>query len=341
MTIAVFILASATAYCGNVFYWRVDHVADRANIRGAEASYFNWADFGDSANWSLDPTTYSNPDGLVPGSKDLLYTLGWMRSSAGASWTMGYFDLGGESWTVAGFSTNGCPASSFLYKKNIMALTNGTLTVTNPAYIEKVSHSYVVDSGATLIYPSGVKVAVSHANPYEDWKILSGGRIEAKCGMSLTYLMCIIESGGTFLWDPDSFDMTASIVNGMGSSVTNNGALLAPNGIVWNGSNRSGDANKVKEFEVAQMAGEMHMGGNFTKTTQEYYRGASMRFVLGGGTLYAESDVAFTNSISIWGDEVSASMPAAELRQLQRLSWRSLSRAQEHGGDALLAPDDS
>ena len=83
MTIAVTILASATAYCGDVFYWRVDHVTDRTNIRGAGASYFDWADFGDSSNWSLDPETYSNPNGRVPGSDDLLYTLGWMRSSAG------------------------------------------------------------------------------------------------------------------------------------------------------------------------------------------------------------------------------------------------------------------
>ena len=303
------ILVSAAMHAGNVFYWRVDHLkADPTQYQGAEASFFDWASFGDSSNWSLDPATYSNPDGLVPGSDDLLYTLGWMRSSAGSSWTMGYFDLGGRSWTVAGFSTNGYPSASFLYRKNIMALTNGTLTVTNPAYIEKVARSYVIYSGATLIYPSGVKVVVSHASPYEDWKILSGGRIEAKCGMSLTYLMCIIESGGTFLWDPDSFDMTASIVVGKGSSITNSGTLLAPHGILWNGTTRS-DANKKKEFEVAQMAGEMHMGGNFTKTTEEYHVGGSMRFVLGGGTLYAESDVAFTNSISVWGDEVSASMP--------------------------------
>ena len=312
MTIAATILASATAYCGNVFYWRVDKIDNRTQYYGgARPEFFDWAEFGDSSNWSLDPETYSNPDGRVPGSDDLLYTLGWMRSSAGSSWTMGYFDLGGGPWTVAGFSTNGCPSASFLYRKNIMALTNGTLTVTNPAYIEKVSHSYVIYSDATLIYPSGENVVVSHASPYEDWKILSGGRIEAKCGISLTYLMCIIESGGTFLWDPDSFDMTAVVVAGMGSSITNRGTLLAPHGILWNGSNRSGSASKVKEFEVAQMAGEMHMGGNFTKTTQEYYKGASMRFVLGGGTLYAESDVAFTNSISLWGDEVSASMPAA------------------------------
>ena len=34
-----------------------------------------------------------------------------------------------------------------------------------------------------------------------------------------------------------------------------------------------------------------------------------MRFLLGGGKLVAEKDVAFKNSVSKWGDEVSASMP--------------------------------
>ena len=308
MTIAVIILASATAYCGNVFYWRVDKIDNRTTYYGgARPEFFDWSDFGDSLNWSLDPATYSNPDGLVPGSDDLLYTLGWMRSSAGSSWTMGYFDLGGESWTISGFSTNACPDSTFRNRKNIMALTNGTLIVTNPAYIPASTRNLQIYKDAKVRYPSGVRVTVGERNLYEDWNICNGGRMEVMCGLSILQLHCNIEQGGTMVFAPDSLDVNQAWY--APSSVTNKGAFVATNGIIWNGQDRSGPTKK--EFEVAQMAGEMRMGGNFTKTTQEYNVGGSMRFVLGGGTLYAESDVAFTNSISVWGDEVSASMPAA------------------------------
>jgi hypothetical protein len=163
------ILSAFAANAGNVFYWRSQHVNESDNIRGATSEFFDWASFDDPANWSLSRSECVNPQNLVPGAQDSLYMLGYMRSTAGSSWTMGYFDLNGKSWTVAGYSTNGCPTGTFLYKKNIMGLTNGTLTVSNPNYIQKVSHSYRIHSDATLIYPAGVKVTVSTANPYEDW----------------------------------------------------------------------------------------------------------------------------------------------------------------------------
>ncbi|MBP3406641.1 MAG: hypothetical protein J6N18_11100 [Kiritimatiellae bacterium] len=312
LTVLLTALSLCVAQAGNVFYWRTQHIDNHSAINGASEEFFAWADFGDPANWSLNLSSYNNPDGLVPGEDDSLYMLGYMQSSSGSSWTMGYFDLGGKNWTVAGFATNGCPNNStFYYKKNIMGLTNGTLTVINPDYVKTFAHSYRIYSGATFIYPSGADVTISTPSPYEDWQIKTGGRAEVKCGVSLTYLMCKVDGGATLLWDPDHFDMTASIVNGQGSSITNNGTLLAPNGFLWNGGNRSGNNEKLKEFEVAQMAGELRIGGDFTKTTEEYYKGASMRFVLGGGTLKAESNVAFKNSVSKWGDEVSASMPAS------------------------------
>ena len=303
------ILSSFVANAGNVFYWRSQHVNEPDKIGGATPEFFDWASFGDSANWSLSRSERVNPQNLVPGAQDSLYMLGYMRSSAGSSWTMGYFDLGGKSWTVAGYSTNGCPTSTFLYKKNIMGLTNGTLTVSNPNYIQTVSHSYRIYSGATLKYPAGVKITVSTANPYEDWIVKTGGRIEIGCGLSLIYLMCDIESGGSFLWNPESFDLSAAVVPGMGSSITNRGTFYAPNGICWNGSDKSGSTAKIKTFEFVQMDGTVTLGGNFTKTTEESYIGGVMRFVLGGGKLVAERNVAFKNSVSKWGDEVSAVMP--------------------------------
>ena len=313
MKILIMALASVFSFfaanAGNVFYWRSQHVKDHTAIGGALPEFFEWASFDDPANWSLSRSEYANQQNLIPGAQDSLYMLGYMQSSAGSSWTMGYFDLNGKSWTVAGYSTNGCPTGTFLYKKNIMGLTNGTLTVSNPNYIQKVSHSYRIYSGATLVYPPGVKITVSTANPYEDWIVKNGGRVEVGCGLSLIYLMCDIEPGGSFLWNPESFDLSAAIVDGMGSSITNRGEFYAPNGILWNGSDKSGSTAKVKTFEFVQKDGTVTLGGDFTKTTEESYIGGVMRFVLGGGKLVAEKNVAFKNSVSKWGDEVAASMP--------------------------------
>ena len=335
MTIAAAIFATAAAYAGNVFYWRVDRINNRTQYYGgASSEFFDWADFGDSSNWSLDPATYSNPSGLVPGANDLLYTLGWMRSSAGSSWTMGYFNLGGKSWTVAGFSTNSCPTSTFLNRKNIMALTNGTLIVTSPGNMLASTRNLQIYNNAVVRYPSGALVTVGVRNLYEDWNIGNGGRMEVMCGLDILQLHCSVEQGGTMVFTPESLDINQSYY--APSSVTNKGSFVATNGIIWNGTDRSGGTKKM--FEVAQMAGEMRMGGNFTKTTQEYNIGSSMRFVLGGGTLYAESDVAFTNSISKWGDEVSASMPAGASATVDVASGSTLDmRIFTYGEGASLA----
>ena len=133
LTVLLTALSLCVAQAGNVFYWRTQHINNNVEIQGASPEFFEWADFGDPANWSLNQSSYNNPDGLVPGENDSLYMLGYMRSGAGTSWTMGYFDLAGKSWTVAGFATNGCPNNStFHYKKNIMSWQNGLSVLPSP-----------------------------------------------------------------------------------------------------------------------------------------------------------------------------------------------------------------
>ena len=306
------ILSSFVANAGNVFYWRSQHVNEPSSAQGASAEFYDWASFGYFSNWSLERTSYNNKDFLVPSETDMIYSAGWRRTSAGASWTMGCFDLDGRSYTVGGFSLGTFPIAeqknTFLYKSFVFGLTNGVLTIKNPNQLNYVSRNCQIWSGATLIYPSGVKVNVSYSNQNEFWTVKSGGRMNVFSGLSLVQLICTVEPGGTMYWDPDSLDVSQLFTSGKINTITNNGTFIAPNGIVWNGNDKSG-SGKVKTLEVVQNAGTMTLGGVFTKTTVEYNIGAVMRFVLGGGKLVAERNVAFKNSVSKWGDEVSASMP--------------------------------
>ena len=316
LTVLLAALSLCVVQAGNVFYWRTQHIKDSSMAEGAKPEFYEWAHFGDALNWSLERTSYSDSNSLVPGAGDMLYSAGWRKTSAGASWTMGYFDLGGKSWTVAGFSHGTFPVDNvderraFLYKTYVFALTNGTLTISNPNQLAYVARNCQIFSGATLVYPAGdAVVKVSYPNQNEFWTVKSGGKMDVRSKLSLVQLKCTVEKGGMFHWEPSLMDVSSSIANSV-NTITNKGIFYAPRGFLWNGNDYS-ESKFTKILEVAQMSGELRMGGDFTKTTEEYKRGASMRFVLGGGTLKAESNVAFKNSVSKWGDEVSASMPAS------------------------------
>lgn len=64
------IASLSIAHAGNVFYWRTQYIDNHTEIGGASQDFFAWADFGDPANWSLSPSSYVNPEGLVPGKDD-------------------------------------------------------------------------------------------------------------------------------------------------------------------------------------------------------------------------------------------------------------------------------
>ena len=311
LAVLLTVLSLCVAQAGNVFYWRTQYVTDSASAKGASAEFYDWSSFGDSGNWSLDRTSYKNDGALVPGEDDMVYSAGWQSDSG--SWTLGRFNLDGNTFTIGGFSLGTFPVDTaaerqkFLYKPLVFALTNGTLIIKNPNKLNYVSRKCEIFSGATLVYSSGVKVSVSHANQDEFWTVKAGGRMDVMSGLNLIQLKCAVEPEGMMNWNPDSLDVSQSTQEGKINTITNRGTFVAPKGIVWDGSDKFGAKTKI--IEVAQMSGELRMGGNFTKTIEERDKAGQMRFLLGGGKLVAEKDVAFKNSVSKWGDEVSASMP--------------------------------
>ena len=119
----VSVLAAFAALCGfgETFYWQQD---------GMLAGTANYGNYNDSANWSLSRTSYSNPEGEIPGSGDYLY--GWpptVPSGSAYGKVLGYFDLGGNSRSLAGLSAGDMTSSdgyrNCSYEIGVM---NGTLS---------------------------------------------------------------------------------------------------------------------------------------------------------------------------------------------------------------------
>lgn len=307
LLLAVLVVVQSALAFAEVFYWRAQDAATAPyNAPGATGNFYKWYDFGDPANWSRVPSAWDNPDGKVPGSEDLVYAIGYPRTSAGTSWTMGNFDLGGGEYQIAGFSKGDYAGNP--WKEFVCGITNGTLSIAESTWINAISRHFQVYDGGCLEFPAGEgSTTVSAAGLYEDWTVKSGGEIVLEHAITPIALRVTVEPGGAFVWNPATFDISRSIAEGKPTTVENRGTFTADAGILWNGGDRSG--GKTKTFIVTQRAGTMSLGGDFTKTTAEYNLAGEMRFVFEGGTLKATDDVAFKNSISTWGDEVSAAMP--------------------------------
>ena len=294
LAIAV-VLLSPLGYATE-FYWR-----------GGGDGWFLWSN---SAKWSVVRGENTNPDGLIPGASDSLWGYGFVSSadSGTDNGRVGFYDLGGTQNAIGGFfySPEGTKWKSYHH-----FLTNGTLTISNPGSGANAAQSFKLYDGANLVFPSGNGSATIGASGlFSNWEINANATMDVRCdALQIANLNCSVASGGGLTFDPGAMGLNSD--SRYDSEIVNNGTLVAPRGIRWNGGTgavRSNPAGFVKTLNVMQNAGTMLLGGDFTKTTIETTRGARMAFTLAGGTLVASNAVAFTNSVTTWGNEVSASM---------------------------------
>ena len=134
---------AATVVAGDTFYWK-------ANRR-------QWASYSDPANWSLERNSYSNPDSRIPTSADSLWYFGDVVSGDYGNY-LGYFDLKGGSYTIAGYSYGSLTGR--VWKSYQMHLTNGTFTVLDPVSPKdsggaaRNTRGYYVWDSTTLNFPA-------------------------------------------------------------------------------------------------------------------------------------------------------------------------------------------
>ena len=286
---------AATVVAGDTFYWT-------ANRR-------QWASYSDPANWSLNKDSYSNPDSRIPTSADTIWNYGELGSGDYGNY-LGDFELGGGSYAIAGFSIGSGAGKT--WKSYQVHLTNGTFSVLDPASPSgNTSHGYYVWDSATLKFPAtGTSALIGASGLEEQLTIKKGGLMEWRKGCVMFSTAISIENGGEMVFAPESFDVHAGAQNPTQNHycrLTNRGTLHLPNGLIWSGSNTGNSFGK--SFVVRQNEGILHIGGDFTKTTESSAQAAKFIFEFNGGTIVATNAVAFRNATILWGQEVLPSMP--------------------------------
>ena len=268
----------------------------------------DWQSWSDVSLWAADGVAA----GRVPdGATDFL----WPYSSSGT--VIGRFDLEGQSRTIGGYSATELGASWKVYE---LHLTNGTLNVTNaksPAYSDgSRAISYTLWSGTTLNYggptDGASPVAIGGSDLYEDWFVKPGATMVCPDFLRFRTARIVVSRNASLTLGNGGFRLHFSSKPNMPTTLTNQGQLLLPNGLVWSGDPYS-DGNLYKLFTLTQSAGEIRMGGDFAKVSEEEdAHAALMKFVFAGGTLVAEEGrkVAFRNATTKHGKETFAEVSA-------------------------------
>ena len=293
LTLAIAAIVLPMATHATNFFWR-----------GGGDGWFLWSN---ASKWSTVRGENTNPDGLVPGASDSMWGYGFVSSadSGTDNGRVGFYNLGGTDNAIGSFFYS---PEATNWKSYYHFLTNGTLTIGNPSSGPKAAQSFKLYDGAKLVFPAGngsVKLGVSGL--FANWEIGANAAMDVRCDdLQVVNLKCSVASGGSLRFDPGTMGLVYD--SNMASEIVNHGTLVAPHGIRWNGGTGQGRNGVVKTLNVVQNAGTVLLGGDFTKTTVESARAASLAFTLAGGTLVASNAVAFTNSVTTWGNEVSASM---------------------------------
>ena len=84
----------------------------------------SWASFGESTNWRIQDTSVAG----VPGANDKIWPYGF-ENTIGDFGNLGFFDLGGGDYTVAGFDKGSGYKSGFTWHSYYLHLTNGVLRI--------------------------------------------------------------------------------------------------------------------------------------------------------------------------------------------------------------------
>ena len=171
----------------------------------------------------------------------------------------------------------------------------------NPLYVTAYG-------GGTIDVRCGQLYCYGKSGDYLSFEVESDGVLLLRPGsldVDRGGMHATIKSGGTMVWDPQTFSLRNN--RSAGSWIENSGTLIAPNGIVWGGSD---PWNANKTFAVTnKTGGRLVLGGNFTKTLVEKEGLCPMTFVLAGGTLVGSNDVSICNTaVSSFGSPVSATM---------------------------------
>ena len=256
---------AATVVAGDTFYWK-------ANRR-------QWASYSDPANWSLEKDSNSNPDSRIPTSTDTLWYFGDAASpSTDYGNYLGYFNLGGGNYTIAGYSYGS--GMGTVWKSYQIHLTNGTFIVLDPEShadsggSARNTRGYHVWDSAKLVFPADGQAVIGVSGLEEQFSIKRGGLMEWYKSVLLYSMAASVENGGEMIFDPEVFDVSAAAQNttqGHYCRLTNRGILRLPHGLVWAGSTTGN--NQGKSFVLSQSTGTLYIRRRFHQDNGEQLSG--------------------------------------------------------------------
>ena len=345
LMLMLFAAATSVAFAGDAFYW---WQTPQKTSGYTQATF----DYGDPANWSLSPDEYVNPDDRIPGEDDTICTDKHPDLGHPYYYYYGGFDLGGETRTIGGYS-----ATQGAYHCTRIDLTNGTFVVKNPSRVNNQARAYYVMDKATLVYPeTSVECAVAGGALLEMWDIAAGGRGEmyakvAVCGTSWDYVAYLVHEGGTMVFAPKGLNTTSSNYGTYGVVFENQGTMLIPDGINWDGASWNNESVVEKDrMRFRQTSGRMLLGGDVRKTGRNHTLPGELTFELAGGTLEVSNSVTFYTSEDAkiqyddphanWGDQVFAEMPANASATVDVQADSSIDMSPfTYGANAMLVKD--
>ncbi|MCQ2391112.1 MAG: hypothetical protein MJ240_06795 [Kiritimatiellae bacterium] len=296
-----------------------------------------WARWDAPENWSVSQTSAFNPLNLVPGTagaQNCLWAYGCETWNAGDySNYYGMFDLGGGSYTIPGFAA-GATTGRQNWHCQQFHVTNGYLRIehaTPPVVNEGIG--YHVWNEATLDL-CGLGTKISSANQADWWGVSGlydqltvkrGGRANILNGVVFLNHKSIVQAGGTLAFRDGRFVIGHNAIASRPTTVENSGTLLLPQGLCWVGDDPTSGGDLAKQFRVSQLAGEMLIGGDFTKIgEEENSRRGKMSFVFSGGVLSATNAVAFCNGTTRNGQETFAEVAANAAVEVRVLGAESM-----------------
>jgi len=289
-----------------VFYWS-NTVVTTAN----QAK--KWGDYSDYRNWQVSMTIGNNPNQAIPGASDYIWTSG--RQVGGCFYT-GYFDLNGGDYTIAGFS--GGTEIFNGWRRHEIAITNGSLTVSNPTYsadpsqtAATYSHEWIIwkDGKVILPYNSAASATIPNGGLDECFTVKNGGQFEFRANVilkmtSTTLNFLKVEEGGSAIFAPYDDGFAANYQNTGGIRIENHGFLDLPKGIKWRNLSQVYGTD-YDRFTLKQVAGTTLIGGDFWRSGDNKSIPCAMTFELSGGTLAVTNSVKFYSDPTAYGYNVS------------------------------------
>lgn len=287
--------AAAPLMATDYYYW---NLSDYGNI--SDAANWRYATNGNTkktAGWSnnnCSPTQFTPPARL--GCRENFYL----------DLQNGAYELG-----VWGWGPNSAISRQHMY------LRNGTLTMNamgssgggdfhggwnmSPAEVHVTSTAKLVQnaSGSGPIYFNILNEANKSDSAGKSY-IWVEGEFDCYGPVGTRDLVIDVAQGGTMVFSPSKLEMAPGHTwedpkSENGSSITNNGTLSMPNGLVFNNGAASGNAT----FDLVQLGGTLNLGGVIKGTTTGDRQNLHLSAVFGGGTIIATGNAAIEGCASI------------------------------------------